>query len=392
MFGGVGFRQQVRDVVGIYPTPHRGLILVHLCAPDLASGAWTVTEVRTVQQSWTIEQGAMLLAGIVHEELKRAGWTRYALCLALPPEAVDIRENVLPLALSGAELREALLWSLRASTDGSALPEDAQILCASPSEEDVCRYWIALCAEADIRALFSAFDTAGLRLRRLTVCPPVGGVLSPFLALAEEAPLSWESAEQIPDELMQPAVYAGLLFHAATPTHLYIKRDAESFAWLRHHAAAAITFCATALFLVGSAAHAGACLWARQEAERVETALSAYESDRRSMERSTVLQREIAQRIHVLTDFSQASHPWRALLVHLGCMCVDGVRITGVKAEDAAVLIEGEAVHYEAFSAMMGQFEEDAFFSGGVTLDTAVQERGEQGAPEHIRFSIRAAW
>ena len=392
MFGGVGFRQQVRDVVGIYPTPHRGLILVHLCAPDLASGAWTVTEVRTVQQSWTIEQGAMLLTGIVHEELKRAGWTRYALCLALPPETVIVRVWELPLALSGTELREALLWSLRASTDGGALPEDAQIICVSPSEEDACRYWFALCAEPDIKALFAAFAATGLRLRRLTVCPPGGGAHASLLALAQEPPLSWESGEQIPDELMQPAVYAGLLFHAATPTHLYVKRDADSFAWLRCHAAAAIALCATVLFLVGSAAHAGACLWVRQEAVRMETALSAHESDRRSMQRSAALQMEIAQRIHVLTDFSRASHPWRALLVHLGCMCIDGVRITGVKAEDAAVLIEGEAVHYEAFSAMMGQLEEDDFFSGGVTLDTAVQERGEQGAPEHIRFSIRAAW
>ena len=206
MFGGVGFRQQVRDVVGIYPTPHRGLILVHLCAPDLASGAWTVTEVRTVQQSWTIEQGAMLLTGIVHEELKRAGWTRYALCLALPPETVIVRVWELPLALSGTELREALLWSLRASTDGGALPEDAQIDYECTDAEEARGFDILLKKDGEVRVIPYAADAADrdttLKAAQEYIAPAyairwyMGSLGSDTLAFVVLSAPQWEKLER----------------------------------------------------------------------------------------------------------------------------------------------------------------------------------------------------
>ena len=108
-------------------------------------------------------------------------------------------ERELPAALTGAELQAALLWAMRAEADreGSTLPADLRLCCA-PMETDANthRYWTAAMTESRVQSYFSAFSARGLRLRRLTICPPDGGTLAPLIAAARDPQMPWEKAEE----------------------------------------------------------------------------------------------------------------------------------------------------------------------------------------------------
>ena len=88
----------------------------------------------------------------------------------------------------------------------------------------------------------------------------------------------------------------------------------------------------------------------------------------------------------------EGASPVRALLVHLGTIAVDGVRLTGVRAEHNVIRMEGEAVNYAALSAFMGEIEEDPFFTAALTVEHAEEERAASDTPVHIRFTLRSDW
>lgn len=394
MFGGAGFRfwQNTHEVIGLSISV-QGLVMVHLCAPEDAKGVWMVSESRTAHASGMAGVQAEALAAYVRKELEQSGWEKLPLALALPIHEAEVAERELSAPLTGEELREALLWSLRAEADayGRALPSDRQICCAVMDEGAPYRYWTAQMDGARVRAIFSAFAGAGLHLRWLTICPPDGGTLAPLIAAAREPRMPWETGEADGGGLV-PAVYAGLLARADTPAHLYWSERHTAAAWLRPRAAGVIAVLSSALFLAVTAADVTACIEAWQTRDRAGEELVLRETELRRMEAFFALHAEVADRERILTEFSAASLPQRALLVHLGQTTADGVRFLDVKTSASEILMEGEAVNYAAFAAFMKNMEDDAFFSEGAALEHAEQEQRAAGEAGRVRFALRAVW
>lgn len=395
MFGGVGFRalRSVREAAGLYPSV-RGLVLVRLCAPEDAAGTWTVSESRTAAGTWQAGEDAARLAALARAELDRAGWRGLPLALALPDAEGEAAELELPAALAGEELRRALHWALHAAADarGEALPEDMMLCCAALPDAWGHRYRTMRIPAARVHAFFAAFAGAGLSLRRLTFCPPGGGTLADGIAAARGPQMPWETADTAAEDAALPAVYAGLLFRRGTPAHLFLCGGDGVSVRLRRHAAAAAAVAAAAVLIGAAAADTAACVRTIEARDRAEEALALHDADRRRMEEYETLRADAARRERMLADISAASLPWRALLVHLGAVTADGIRLRAVTSEGHALRVEGDAVHYDAVASMIGRLEDGGFFTGGVALETAAQERGETGQPARIRFVLRAVW
>lgn len=395
MFGGAFFKilRPVRETVGIYPSAH-GIAFAYLCAPEDGAGTWTVTELRRAPAVWTEEDGAAPLAALVREELSRMGRAHLPLALALPAAEAEVRTVELPAALTGEELHKALLWALRASADerDAALPEETCLCYTVLPEASVHRCRAAALPAARVREIFSAFAQGGLSLRRLTVCPADGGELAERISAARMLGLPWERTDPVEEAAVLPAVYAGLLFCKDTPGRLYLTGGMRPKTYLRRYAAAALAVLSAAAFLGVIAAEAGAYMTVLRERDRVREELALHAADRRRMEEYMTLRADTVRRERLLTAFLADSLPWRAVLVHLGSVTEDGIRFLSVASEGHTLRMEGEAAHYEALASMMSRLQAGAFFTGGVRLERAAQERGAAEAPARIRFVLRADW
>jgi len=394
MFGSVfsNYLHPVREAVGIYPGTH-GLIYAHLCAPDRMNDVWTVSSLRRTTYVWTAGDDPVQLAGHMRDELARVDLLHLPLALALPETAAKIVERSLSAALTGEELRRALLWSLRAET-GAEAPADAQALCCSPlPDAPPHRYWTARISAARVRALYAAFHEAGLSLGRLTVCPPGGGTLADRIAAARASDLPWArtnpETDASVDEETLPALYAGLLFRPDTSAALYWSGEGRGDA-ARYWAAAVIVLTAA---LVGTIASDLASYWATVHArDAARTELALHAGAEQQMEEEAALRADREEQARLLGGFLAESRPWRALLIRLGTVAEDGVRFTAVSSEGQMLRMEGDAVHYAALTALMARLQEDGGFLGGMTLERAEHERGAAGEPAHVHFVLRAAW
>lgn len=393
MFGGAGFRVPwiAREAAGLYPSA-QGLVLVRLCAAEEAGGAWVAVESRRSGEVCPSCADVAALASFARTLLVQAGWEKLPLALALPVTEAEICERELPVLLAGEELRGALLWSLRAEADeaGEVLSDTMRLCCTALPHTVPQRYWTARMEEERIRAYFSAFAAQALHLRRLTVCPPHGGILAAEIEAAREPRMPWEAENSDADDLL-PAIYAGLLMRPSTPVYLYWDAEQSLLARLRPHAAMLIGVLATALFLAGLTADITSCRIACEARDHAAEELAQRESEQVRMEAFSVLRTDTAQREQTLAQLMTESRPLRALLVHLGAMTVDGVRISGVRAENHDIRIEGEAVDYAVLSMFMGRMEDDSFFPAEIMLEHAEQETAANGAVR-VRFTLRSTW
>lgn len=393
MSGGAGIRLlwRTREAVGLYPGG-KGLVLAHLCAAEEHGDVWMVTESRTSETSCPAPSEAAALAAFIGTALRHAGWERLPLALALPATEAETAEWELPIRLSGRELREALLWSLRAEADeaGAPLSDDVELVCTTLSETESQRYWAAWMDKHRIRAYFAAFSAEGLRLQMITVYPPDGGVFADEIEAAREPRMPWEMESA--EDGIASAVYAGLLMRAGTPEHLYWTARQPISAFLRAYAGQLIAVLAAAFFLAGVGADVASYMAVRQARDRTTEELALRGSELARMEEFCALRADVAQREQLLSAFSAESLPLPALLVHLGMMTVDGVHISGVQAEGHAIRIDGEAADYAALAALMGTMEEDAFFSAEVTLEQAGQGERTTNVPGRIHFILHSSW
>ena len=392
MSGGAGFNLpwRTREAVGIYPA-HEGLALVRLGSADGDGRAWMVTESRMTETPCPTPLDVVVLASAVCAALQNAGWEKLPLALALPAFEAETEERGLPLLLDGRELQEALLWDLRAEADeaGSDLPDDTMLLCIPLPESVPPRYWTARMEAARIGAYFSAFSAEGLALRRMTICPPKDNPLTAEIEAAREPRMPWETETEGD---IEPAVYAGLLMRAGTPENLYWARRSRSMGRLRPYAAALIAAFSAAAFLANTAADIAACAAARQARDRAMEEMGLRAAERRQMEAFAALSADVAERERLLAAFMEDAPPVRALLVHLGMVTADGVRLTGVRSEGHAVRIDGEAMNYAVLAAFMGELEEASFFSAALTLERAGEERAAPDASVRVRFTLRGDW
>ena len=380
MFGVDGFSLRPREAVGISMTAE-GLRLVRLAAPEERDHAWTVTASSGAACSCDGADTSALAAAAC-AALRPLGWAHLPLGLALPAELAVTAEHELPAALTGAELQAALLWAMRAEADreGRTLPVDLRLCCASmETDANIHRYWTAAMTERRVQSYFSAFSARGLRLRRLTLCPPDGGTLAPLIAAAREPQMSWEEPEERTGECA--AIYAGLL----------VTEPSSSLSWhaehhiiprLRRRAPELIAGAATLIFAVVVSADAAGLMAERTATETVQEELRLHDADVRRMEEYAMRRAAVAERERALAKVQAESLPLRALLVHLGTLPLKGVHLTALRVGQM-LEIEGEAESYEALAAMTEHIAADDFFRAPPVLAEASREDG------YIRFVLR---
>ncbi len=366
MFGGAGssLRWKMREAAGVYVSADT-IALVRLSAPEDMGGAWMVSESHIVENRGTDGSEATALASGVHEELLRVGWENLPLAFAVPEGVAQTKEQ-----------------------EGTVLPADICICCAPLPGTSPQRFWTAWMDAARVREYFSSFAAAGLHLRRVTVCPPQGGICAETIARACAPQMPWETAKTEPDELL-PAVYAGLLMDAKTPAHLYWSERKNPLGWLRPHAASVIAAAATAAFLAAAGADIASYEQAQRACTQAEEELALRGADLRRMEEFSAMHRDAVQHEQAWMTFAAASSPLRALLVHLGAAAADGIRLTGITTSAERVRIEGEAESYESLSAAIRRMEEQKFFSSDLMPAYAGQEGAEDG---RIRFVLETHW
>lgn len=380
MFGVDGFRLRPRETVGISVTAE-GLRLVRLAAPEERDHAWTVTASSGAACSCDGADAAALAAAAC-AALRPLGWAHLPLGLALPVELAMTEERELPAALTGAELQAALLWAMRAEADreGRTLPADLRLCCA-PMETDANthRYWTAAMTERRVQAYFSAFSARGLRLRRLTICPPDGGTLAPLIATARDPQMPWEEPEERTGECA--AIYAGLL--VPTPSSpLSWHAEHHIFSCLRRRAPELTAGAATLIFAAAVSADAAGLMVERAATETVQEELRRHDADVRRMEDYAMRRAAVAERERALAEVQVESLPLRALLVHLGTLPLKGIHLTALRVGQM-LEIEGEAESYEALATMTEHIAADGFFRAPPVLAEASREDG------HIRFVLR---
>ena len=380
MFGGDGFSLRPREAVGISMTAE-GLRLVRLAAPEERDGVWTVTASSGAACSCD-GADASALAAAACAALRPLGWAHLPLGLALPAELAVTAEHELPAALTGRELQAALLWAMRAEADseGRTLPTDLQLCCA-PMETDanIHRYWTAAMTESRVQSYFSAFSARGLRLRRLTICPPDGGTLAPLIAAAREPQMPWEEMEERTGECA--AIYAGLLVPAPSSS-LSWHAEHHIIPRLRRHAPELIAGAATLIFAVAVSADAAGLMAERTATETVQEELRLHDADVRRMEEHAMRRAAVAERERALAKVQAESLPLRALLVHLGTLPLKGIHLTALRVGQM-LEIEGAAESYEALAAMTEHIAADGFFHAPPVLAEASREDG------YIRFVLR---
>ena len=380
MFGVDGFSLRPREAVGISTTAE-GLRLVRLAAPEERDGTWTVSASSGAACSCDGADAASLAAAAC-AALHSLGWMHLPLGLALPAELAVTAERELPAALTGAELQAALLWTMRAEADseGRTLPADLQLCCA-PMETDanIHRYWTAAMTEHRVQSYFSAFSARGLRLRRLTICPPDGGTLAPLIAVAQEPQMSWEEPEECTGECA--AIYAGLLVPAHS-SPLSWHAEHHIIPRLRRRAPELTAGAATLIFAVVVSADAAGLMAERTATETVQEELRLHDADVRRMEDYAMRRAAVAERERVLAEVQAESLPLRALLVHLGTLPLKGIHLTALRVGQI-LEIEGEAESYEALATMTEQIAADGFFRAPPVLAEASREDG------YIRFVLR---
>ena len=377
MFGVDGFSLRPREAVGISMTAE-GLRLVRLAAPEERDGVWTVSASSGAACSCDGADAASLAAAAC-AALHSLGWMHLPLGLALPAELAVTAEHELPAALTGRELQAALLWAMRAEADseGRTLPADLQLCCA-PMETDaaVQRYWTAAMAERRVQSYFSAFSARGLRLRRLTICPPDGGTLAPLIAAARDPQMPWEERTG-----ECAAIYAGLLVTEPSSA-LSWHAERRIFPQLRRHAPELIAGAATLIFVAIVSADAAGLMAERTATETVQEELRLHDADVRRMEDYAMRRAAVAERERALTKVQAESLPLRALLVHLGTLPLKGIQLTALRVGQM-LEIEGEAESYEALATMTEHIAADGFFRAPPVLAEASREDG------HIRFVLR---
>ena len=380
MFGVDGFRLRPRETVGISVTAE-GLRLVRLAAPEERDHAWTVTASSGAACSCDGADAAALVTAAC-AALRPLGWEHLPLGLALPVELAMTEERELPAALTGAELQAALLWAMRAEADreGSTLPADLRLCCA-PMETDANthRYWTAAMTERRVQSYFSAFSARGLRLRRLTICPPDGGTLAPLIAAARDPQMPWEEPEEPTGECA--AIYAGLLVPAPS-SPLSWHAEHHIFSCLRRRAPELTAGAATLIFAAAVSADAAGLMVERAATETVQEELRLHDADVRRMEDYAMRRAAVAERERALAEIQAESLPLRALLVHLGTLPLKGIHLTALRVGQM-LEIEGEAESYEALAAMTEHIAADGFFRAPPVLAEASREDG------YIRFVLR---
>ena len=321
----------------------------------------------------------------------RNGWDMGYLALCMLEEELFTGKADLP----ELETEEALVEAVRWEVESRDFFGDEEFRSVFLREAEGI-YWIAGIEGRKAAAWESAWQDEALERFDLTAMPPLEDSLeygdnTVFFAGNElRMGKRMEAAKLSPG--MLPALYAALLSAGRLREGCCVsfsKREASDvWNWKRIGIGAA---CFTALAL---GILAGADLWQLHEADaalqetRRELVLLDGEGQKKArIEKS---QEQVAARDASLERLSRESFPWHSVLVHFGCMTVEGVFLNDiVLAEEDTLDIRGEAVTFDALAEFLKGFEEDrAFFPKGPILQSSsVSENRMPG--DMVRFSLR---
>ena len=151
---------------------------------------------------------------------------------------------------------------------------------------------------------------------------------------------------------------------------------------------------AAAIVLAGLLLHAWNALLAANEAgETARIRMGMFQEVREQKTMLELQQLKNEKKVQLLTALSsRRSSSARGILIHLGFLTTDNVKLTGLEFQaDGMLRLDGRAADYDALAAYLHRFETDDFFTQ-VHLAGAESERDATGDFLPVRFSLQSSF
>lgn len=369
----------------IFHKEQDGILGVFMDAPMVY-----MVELNTAAKNWEISYTGSFSLSEPVQELLDAGWVEelYSQCqreglaedrisLCLPVESVFSYEKVFP-QLEGRELAAAIHWEMEAAVpfeEGGYLYDS---LCIGVEEN---RWLLAATSRSEVMGCLAASRSACLQLACITGLLP--GCSLPERLDKGNFHFGGESLElgERADRGEWPEGMVSALYAAAAArkgrgiNFLPAAERPDGWNWL----AVSLSLLLAGWLLLGGIYGYGQ--WQLhvlgEECRQQQQELARLSAGVQCQQRTQQLEKELQSGSSALQALSQQRFPWYALLVHFGTQTVEGVWLTDLRLEkENCICVQGQALTYEALSALVARLEEDKdFFSGGAVLKNS-ESRG----------------
>ena len=349
-----------------------------------------MVELSAVEENWEISYAGSFSWSEPSMDLSDAFWAEelYSQCqqegladdrisLCLPAEAVFSYEKLFP-RLEKREFAAAIHWEMEAAVpfeEGGYL-HDA--FCLAKEEN---RWLLAAVPRPEVMGCLASCTAAGLQLACVTaglseISWPERQETGEFQWREERLGLGERANREEWPEGMVSALYAAAAARKGEGINfLPANERPDGCNWL----AVSLSMLLVGWLLLGGIYGYGqwqlhalgeACRQQDEELARLSAGIQCQQ-------RTQQLEKELQSGSGVLQALSQQRFPWYALLVHFGTQTVEGVWLTDLRLEkENCICVQGQALTYEALSALVARLEEDKdFFSGGAVLKNS-ESRG----------------
>lgn len=338
----------------------------------------------TARELWLKSSAPDDIAEEIALDLARAGWEQAPRVLIVPERYAQGFVFRLPPGAYESGAHNEAYWEMVAEIGGE--PDKArQLTPGMPLASG--GYYISVIERSCIGTYTAAFNAAECELTNIVLGAPNAAELD---RLAGEMLVEWQAEEMARrSAIVSEALYGGLSYLAPVPTPpatcTLLERtaaDAERYSYPRIAGALlALTFLVL-LLLTGGELYNLHNINVENEQVRSELALKSPEL--KKMKLLEQVTRDTAQKEQILTQLTAENIPWYAMLVHLGTLTVDGVRLERLDLTNKNYLrLDGYAATYEALAEFLARFEQDKdFFPHGPLLqNTTTEDAG-------LRFSV----
>lgn len=373
--------------VGICHDAHR-LLAVYL---ERDGEAWRLSaadELQLMEDGETMEERIVVSLRL---HCAKKGWNTEHSSICLSGEDLFSGRAELPELGSAAELAEAVRWEV----ESRDVFGDEDFRSVSWREEvGESAYWIAAVGEKKAAAWENAWREEMDGNVLLTVMPPLKDSLycgESGLSFAGSGIAAGNGAGKISAEFL-PALYAAMLPAGLLGDRYRIRLPQREIEEVWNWKRIGVGMACTIMLVLGMSA--GFDLWQLREAkaalQETRRELVLLDAARQKKARIEHMREQVKKRDAGLERLSRESFPWHSLLVHFGCMTVEGVFISDIHLEKENTLdIRGEAVTFDALAEFLKTFEEDRdFFPSGPVLQSSSRS-GNQMPGETVRFTLQ---
>ncbi|MBR2216315.1 MAG: hypothetical protein IJ849_11265 [Selenomonadaceae bacterium] len=313
---------------------------------------------------------------LVREKIAAAwetlGWGEAAVGLTLAADEVFKLRLTLPPNMDD-EAREAIRWEIAGeATYEKEFSYDYRLI--SPHTYEA----VAISGE-QLSNLIGDVEAAEIEFSSLTVLtdesPPRPNVLQ-----GEKGAAAWE------EDGLRQAVHGALSAASKDYAHWELLPSPKTEGWNYRRIAKAIQILTvTALFIWG-----GIDVWRYRESAQTLAAaqynLSLRQAEIADKEAALSLKQRIARRDEALQSLGKDALYWRSILVHLGYLTTDGVRVDSLDLNrDGRLVLKGEAVSYDALADFLELFAGDGEFFPAPLLKEATTKPDQA---EKILFTL----